>query len=231
MPHRIISFYTIFAFLILSNVGSIFATELNINPVSFYFNHSNKIQTLEIENLGNIAVTLQLDAKTWHQNDVEENIYQPTNDFLVTPPLFNLPPGKKQLVRIALLKSEKNSDEKAYRLIIRELLANSAENNKNLHMTLHVLLPIFVEPIKKQSLSYLYNIVSVNADQANVIVKNTSNQHLLINQLEILNSDGQVINQNNQVIAYVLPNMSKTIVCKLSEPLSASSKVNIKFAS
>jgi len=66
-------------------------------------------------------------------------------DMMLTPPLFKLAPGAKQLVRVGWLQhTQPPSTEQAFRVILQEV-PNPADSTDGIKVTLALSLPLFAE--------------------------------------------------------------------------------------
>jgi fimbrial chaperone protein len=63
-------------------------------------------------------ITIRAYALDWSQANGED-VYAETNAMIVSPPIFTIPPGGTQLVRVGLRNA--SADPKAYRLIVEEV--------------------------------------------------------------------------------------------------------------
>ena len=84
------------AFAIPASAGS-----LKVNPVHINLPAAHQSVSLKMTNGGSAAVSVRVVTYGWTQADGRD-IYTPTNNVIVSPPIFTIPAGRTQLVRIGL---------------------------------------------------------------------------------------------------------------------------------
>lgn len=198
----------------------LFAAALQINPVNIAFEKDQSIQTLKITNQDQSDVILQLDLKAWRQNQQGEDLYSATTDFLVTPPLFTVPAGQTQLVRLAMVKPVNRVNESAYRLLIREVNPITQETKMNhfLRITLQTLLPVFVKPYKEDELdNYSATLALLPQGKRSIKITNHGSSHFLVTGLSITDKQHDCIVDEKPLFAYVLPGATQIINLKTDQ--------------
>jgi len=97
---------------------------------------------LEVSNSGTEPMLMQADALDWSQRTGQDQL-TPSQNLLVSPPVFEVPPGGKQVLRVALLNPTVLQDgvEHAYRVQLREIPATSEDGA--VHSSLGVRIPVF----------------------------------------------------------------------------------------
>lgn len=63
---------------------------------------------------------VQLEAMAWNKAQGQD-IYTPTTDLIAAPPIFTVPPGGTQIVRIGLRRAPDPQRELAYRVYFQEI--------------------------------------------------------------------------------------------------------------
>ena len=76
-------------------------------------------ELLYVTNRGTDECTIQLRAFVWSQPDGLDKL-DDTEDLVVSPPMFNLAPGKQQIVRV-VMRSARPQRETGYRIILDQL--------------------------------------------------------------------------------------------------------------
>lgn len=75
---------------------------------------------LWVENRGQEPVTLQVRSLGWSQS-ANEDRYAPQDEVVTSPPIANVGPGQRQLIRVIRRDTGATSAEHSYRLLIDEL--------------------------------------------------------------------------------------------------------------
>lgn len=94
------------------------AGTLQINPVLVEINSGRRTATVTVRNEESSPVTIRAYALAWHQSGGQD-VYEESSALIVSPPIFTIPAGGSQLVRVGL-RSPSGAPQ-AYRLIIEEV--------------------------------------------------------------------------------------------------------------
>lgn len=94
------------------------AGTLQVNPVLLEVDAGRRSATLTVRNHEDVRVTIRAYALAWRQAGGED-VYEETAAAIVSPPIFTIPPGGTQLVRVGLRSP--SSAPQAYRLIVEEV--------------------------------------------------------------------------------------------------------------
>jgi fimbrial chaperone protein len=166
------------------------AAELGVMPVSVQLDRLRDRATVQVINLGTEAVTLQADAVRWQREDGRD-VDAPTADLILNPPIFTLPAGQTQVVRVGLKQANGTDQEVAYRLVMRELPPAPGERllvNAQVRVLVSLRLPVYVAPMKVQR-DERWTLQTDPQGQAVAEVSNRGNVHLKVATLRL--QDGQ----------------------------------------
>src|SRR5690606_41692519 len=75
-----------------------------------------------------------------------EHVLEPRREVLLAPPIFTIPPGETQTLRIGLRRSPDPNQQLSYRLLLHELPPPLPEGFQGLRMAMRMSLPVFVTP-------------------------------------------------------------------------------------
>ena len=114
---------------------------LGVSPITMEF-AGKKAISVEITNPGDEEVSVQLRVFSW-RTDVDGDHYEPSEDIGLSPPIFDLQPKGRQVVRMVLLTPPDETREKAYRLFVDQLPRAEAAG---VQMPVRMVMPMFVEP-------------------------------------------------------------------------------------
>ncbi len=125
--------------------GSAVAAGLQVSPVSLTIAATQNADGLWLSNTGDSPMHVQVRAYRWTQENDADKL-EPTRELLVSPPMLELPPGERQLIRAIRTGAPPTQGvQQAYRVIIDELPVPGSQA-KGLQYVLRYSLPIFVEP-------------------------------------------------------------------------------------
>jgi len=97
--------------------------------------------SLKITNSDAAPVSIRVTALAWTQIDGSD-VYTPTNDVIVSPPIFTIAPSKAQLVRIGL---RQRSGPIAYRVLFEEITREQPADGQ-IKVLLSLNLPLYLLP-------------------------------------------------------------------------------------
>ncbi|HES76151.1 MAG TPA: molecular chaperone [bacterium] len=124
---------------------SVQAANLGVSPLRVELAPGQTSAVLSLNNHGDKAVVVQLEAVRWTQENGQD-VYAPTRDLVASPPVFTLEPGAVQLIRIGLRKPADDGQEMAYRLFLQEVPGALSAGRATVQMALKISLPVFVLP-------------------------------------------------------------------------------------
>lgn len=106
--------------LLLASLPAGAATSVLIWPIDPVLEADQKAGALWLENRGTAPASLQVRVFAWRQGDYQEQ-FQAQREIIGSPPVANIPPGQKQLIRLTRTGSSPVGQEQAYRIIIDEI--------------------------------------------------------------------------------------------------------------
>jgi len=116
------------------------AASLEVAPISTEFQPGQMAAVLTVTNRGDARAGVQVRAFRWTQPGGRD-LLAPTQELLVSPPLFEMAPGASQAVRLVLRRAAE-APESAYRLLLDEIPA-AASGTQSVRLSLRLSLPVF----------------------------------------------------------------------------------------
>ncbi|RBP51205.1 fimbrial biogenesis chaperone [Arenicella xantha] len=131
------------------------AASLGVLPIRLYLDSEKPISSLTVKNRGDTVALVQSQVMLWTQVN-GESVLEPSDDVIVSPPIFEIDPGKDQTVRIGYVAEQPSGSEKTYRLMLSEVPGSQAPKGTGVQVNLRLSLPIFIasddfKPIVKWS--------------------------------------------------------------------------------
>lgn len=175
------------------------AADIAILPVGLSLTSGNAKGAITISNRGKENIVLQVETVSWTQTDGQD-IYTPTQDLLVNPPLFTIQPGRSQVLRVGLRQPQTNKQEVAYRINLREVpaatptITNQAadgNNQGNILVLLQVRLPVYIAPTSPVQQHQWQAQRNANGTIA-IKLSNTGNTHTLVSEINLRAADSGV---------------------------------------
>lgn len=210
------------AILLAANVAQ--AGSFSVSPVRANLSAQERVVALRVTNSGAEAAAIQAELMAWRQQDGEE-IHEPSRDVLVTPPIFTVPAGETQIIRIGLRRPPGEDGELSYRLFLQELPAPIPEHFQGLRVAMRVSLPVFVAPASAVVTHDLAWRVRQGRDGTLLLsTLNNGNGHAQITALTVQLPDGRELHHSGNT--YVLPGADRewSIPAK-GAPIAAGAKL------
>ena len=118
--------------------GSAAAGSLQVDPIRLEISQGRRTATLRVTNQEQAPVTIRAYALTWRQVDGED-LYEESSAVIVSPPIFTIPAGGTQLIRVGLRTP--SADPRAFRLMVEEV--PQASPGGGVQVALRLNLPLF----------------------------------------------------------------------------------------
>lgn len=115
------------------------AGSLQVDPIRLEINAGRRTATVRVTNQEQSPVAIRAYALTWTQVDGEDR-YEETTAVIVSPPIFTIPAGATQLIRVGLRNP--SGDPRAFRLMVEEV--PQASPGGGVQVALRLNLPLFV---------------------------------------------------------------------------------------
>ncbi len=186
------------------------SAEFSVNPVRVFIDGKVKSGSLIVENPSDQVVTIQATMNSWSQDNGKEQII-PTDDLLVSPPIFKVQPKSKQVVRIGFMKAPDAIREGTYRLFLQEVPPPRKLGETGMAIVLRMSLPIFIAPTTGKAQADLrWKAAPVDGENIKLSFSNSGNAHIQITAISISLPDGSSLAKNPSMMTYILPGQSHT---------------------
>jgi fimbrial chaperone protein len=204
-----------------------YASSFSVNPVRVTLSAKQPVAAITVRNSDREQTVVQLEATAWTQVDGKD-VQVPSSDLLATPPIFTLPPGGSQIVRVGLRGARKASREVTYRLSLREV-PPSQPSITGLRVALRISMPIFVVPTTPVAPDIKWRATRGADGTVRVTATNTGNAHVQLGKLELL-ADGNIVATRN-IAEYVLPGNARGWTIDAAGKLAAGAQMRISATS
>jgi fimbrial chaperone protein len=180
------------------------AGSYGINPVKLTLSAQSSTQIMTVRNDGAQAAVLQVELAAWSQADGQD-VYTPTRELLATPPVFTLPAGASQIVRVGLRRAPDDERELAYRMFLQEVPPPVKPGGVGLQVALRISVPIFVAPVRPVKPILRWQAVQTAEHTLKIGVTNTGNGHDHLSAYKIYRAGSDEPFLSQQLFAYLLP--------------------------
>jgi fimbrial chaperone protein len=185
-------------------IGPAVAGSIAVNPVRVTLTATQTTGALVVRNSGAEPSVVQLQVVHWSQQEGKD-VYVPTKDLLATPPIFTVPAGGSQTVRIGLRQSPDPRREGSYRLIMQEVPPPPKPEFRGLQVALRLSVPVFVVPpvASPPALAWRANVTSQGDLQ--VTAANTGDAHVQVLRFKLSSAGVELSQAAPAAAAYILP--------------------------
>lgn len=226
MLHRVSGRCLAGAALYLAAVATAAAASFSVSPVRTTLSAAKASDSLTVRNNGSEATVVQLEVNAWSQHEGRD-VLAPTKELLATPPIFTLPPGGTQIVRVGMRRAPDAQRELTYRLILQEVPPPPKPGFQGLQVALRLSIPVFVNPPVPAAASLRWSARREGADKVVVSAFNEGNAHVQIAHFDLDAGGGST---RLQASAYLLPGQGRQWVTKLATIPAAGQPLRL-FAS
>jgi fimbrial chaperone protein len=212
--------------LSLLAIGPAYAGSIAVNPVRVVLSATQTTGALVVRNSGAEPSVVQLQIVSWSQQDGKD-VYVPTKDLLGTPPIFTVPPGGSQTVRVGLRQRTDGNTEGAYRLIMQEVPPPPKPEFRGLQVALRLSVPVFVTPAVAPSSTLAWQANLTSQGDLKVSAANTGNTHVQVLRYKLSSSGAELSTATPAEAAYVLPGQRREWNMRFTSAPAAGSTVRI----
>lgn len=124
--------------------GEAGAAALTVSPVVVGLTPGQTTATITVENHGGAPTAVQARAYRWTQAE-DNDVLVPTQDIVVSPPIFTVPQDGSQTLRLLLRGGARGGEQRFYRLLLDEV-PPAGGPRKQIVVVLRLSLPVFVAP-------------------------------------------------------------------------------------
>jgi fimbrial chaperone protein len=190
----------------LGAVSGVEAGSFAVSPVRATLSTKQSVAALMVHNDGEEPAVVQIDIDSWAQQDGHD-VLLPTKEVLATPPIFTVPAGGSQVIRVGMRRAPDQHRELTYRMFLQEVPPPPRAGFQGLQVALRISIPIFILPADAKPV-LAWKAIPAEHGQMKLHVTNTGNAHIQIANFKLSRSDGGEL-AARQVAAYVLPGASR----------------------
>jgi len=212
----------IFALTLISALS--YAAGWNIDPLRIDLSPKQKTAALTITNSSDQPTTIQIQPLAWSQIDGKD-VYIPTKELLVTPPIFTIAGKSSQIIRMALRIPADKSKELTYRINLQEIAPSKTENTTLVDVTMRVTIPVFIQPQSAKAEPKLAWSVTTEPDHLiKLVLENSGTAHIKITDLNLSSVGQEQVIVSETGANYILGGQAHTWMLKPATPQKISSE-------
>ena len=171
-------------YLLLIGANVLNASSIGVSPVRVTLSASQKMTGITVSNPSTQPLTIQVEFMNWTQQEGKD-VFTFTREVLANPPIFTIPPGESQLIRVGSRRAPDDQLELSYRLFLQELPPPLTAEFQGAQMLMRVSLPVFILPNVKSN-----PVLTVEASRAmqgalKLDLTNNGNAHIKIKSVKL----------------------------------------------
>ena len=186
------------AVLTLALLAPLAQAGISISPPGIELKPGQQTAELRVSNDGDHEVSMQASLVRWTQDSEGRDAETESRDFVLYPKLFQIAPGKDQVLRVGRLPGAPgNGDtELAYRLTLRELPLDQGLAN-GVGVLLRLRLPVWLLPVQPRRDWSVAAPLAVSAGEGaprlSALISNRGNSRLRLSEVvyQALDASGQ----------------------------------------
>ena len=195
---------------------------LQVSPVRLTLSAAQPVDILTVRNDGPYPTVVQAQPYTWSQ-EAGEDRYTPSMDLLASPPIFTLPVGGSQIVRVGLRRIVPLQHELSYRLYLQEVPSTLKADGLGLQVTLRLGVPVFFSLPAPTAPALSWRANRRPPDGIQIDLNNGGNTHVRVTSLQLMPTQDDHPLVTQKLSTYVLPGQTHSwlINTPASPPLGA----------
>ena len=207
------------AAVILSGTAlSVQAGSLLLDHMRLDLSARQPIAEMAVQNTSAEPMLVQSQIFAWTQAGGEDQLTD-SEALLVSPPIFEIAPGARQLVRVGLMGAADPQRETSYRVILQQVPRPAEADGVAVFVLLRISFPVFVAPTGASATANLsWRAGRMTGDRIQVTLTNSGNRHVQVTALDLLRVDGTPLASEGAFMAYVLPGQERSWDLDLDAP-------------
>jgi fimbrial chaperone protein len=219
---RFLKFVTAAFMLCLGTVCA--AAGLQVSPTTLELPAGETSSSVWLSNTSDTVLHAQVRIMGWEQRDGHEEL-APSRALTASPPLVEVAPGERQLVRIVRLDKNVQPTERAFRLLIDELPHGPDQPvAQGLNFLLQYSLPVFLIPEAssadiQETPQLSAKLLSADEDFLQMSVQNSGMHRVRLRDLVWEDAQGTRTVVRVGLVGYVLAGQQMNFTIKFPSPL------------
>jgi fimbrial chaperone protein len=191
------------AFLLLTATAPALAGRFSVAPIRVDFGAGLRIGAVTVTSEDDHPLVFKNSPSLWTQNADGGDVYTPTSDLVVTPPLLRVEAGEPRIVRIGTLR-EPGDVERSYRVFLEEQApANPEGTGATIAVVIKFGVPVFVAP-RSERVAGIAEVVEHKPGRVTLQIKNSGNVHF---NVETITANGVAVKDVSSW--YLLPGTTR----------------------
>lgn len=158
---------------------------MSVDPIRIELSPEQPTAAINVRNDSDQPTSIQIQAVAWSQVDGKD-VYTPTRELLVSPPIVTIAPKGEQVIRTALRRKADVANELTYRIYLQELPSQPQPGFTGLRLALRIGLPVFVKPQQGKAAPKMAWSISLAPDNSlKITLQNEGNAHVQVSDFAL----------------------------------------------
>lgn len=159
------------------------AANFQVTPLLLELSPGKRSGSLALTNQDSVAVTVQVQAVLWVQNEDGSFRYEPAPQLVISPKLLSIEPGSTLSLRVGY-QGEFAAEERFYRVLIKEIPRNGAHASA-LSIALQLSVPVVARSLELQKAPLAIALESFEIRQGQLLlgVRNQGRTHARVGEM------------------------------------------------
>lgn len=179
-------------------------SSIEVNPVRLQMLPGQKITSLEVANYSGASVVLQLSAVKWRKI-LGKDQHEETKDVVITPPIVNLKPNEKQIVRVGITVPPDAKRGATYRLIFKEVPSPHLSSSFVINTLLEIRVPLVVAPLTPSNPQIIWTATQVSEKKLKLTLQNSGESYISLHDISLWDKDEKKPFVQKPISYYILP--------------------------
>lgn len=209
-----------------AGIGCAHAGSFSVNPVRVTLSAKQPVAAITVRNESQQPAVIQIETHAWSQ-DQGQDVLVATGEVLASPPIFTVPAGKAQILRVGLRRPTTAPGEVTYRLVLREV-PQATPATMGMQVALKISMPVFVLPQTKVAPQLQWKTTRTADGKVRVHLTNTGTAHVQVSKIDLALAEGGAALATQTLANYVLPGNTRSWTLETTSPTAIGTKVRIK---
>lgn len=196
------------ALCLLALIAPALAADLGVDPVIVELTAKQQTATITISNQSDQPTSIQIQAVAWSQRNGED-VYTPSKELLVSPPIVTIGPKGEQIIRLALRRKADPARELSYRIYLQELPQQPAPGFTGLHFALRIGLPVFVKQPVEPAPKMVWSVARLPDQFLKVTLHNQGSAHVQVSDFAFYVPGAEKVIAGESGSTYVLAGQTR----------------------
>jgi fimbrial chaperone protein len=213
----------VLACLLLAVAAPAMAGRFSVAPIRVDFGAGLRIGAVTVTSEDDHPLVFRNSPSLWTQNADGGDVYTPTSDLVVTPPLLRVETGEPRIVRIGTLR-EPGDVERSYRVFLEEQApANPEGAGATIAVVIKFGVPVFVAP-RSERIAGSADIVERKPGRIALQIRNTGNVHF---NVEAITANGVAVKDVSSW--YLLPGTTRRYDLAIPQDACSGPAVDLRI--